>query len=58
MLAEDVLASRYGLPLKLRLGKLPEYLEVGVEAGRCFISLPLLLCPMNCPFKWRLEDER
>jgi hypothetical protein len=33
---------------------LPEYLEVGVEAGRGCIILPILLCLMNCPLKWRL----
>jgi hypothetical protein len=27
---------------------LPEYLEVGVKAGRGCISLPLLLCSMYC----------
>jgi hypothetical protein len=30
---------------------IPEYLEVGVEAGRGCISFPLLLCPMDCPLK-------
>jgi hypothetical protein len=34
-----------------------EYLEVGVEAGRDDIIPPLLLCPLDCPLKWRLEAD-
>jgi hypothetical protein len=37
---------------------IPDYFEVGVKAARDCISLPLLLCPMDCPLKWRLEDDR
>jgi hypothetical protein len=38
---------------------LTEYIEVGVEAARGGAGLPvLLLCPMDCPLKLRLEDER
>jgi hypothetical protein len=33
-----------------------ENLEVGVEAGRGYIILPLLLSPIDCPLKWRLGD--
>ncbi len=33
-----------------------EYLEVNMEGDRVNIRLPILICPLDCPFKWRLED--
>ncbi len=61
MASEVVLASLscsvlWTVPLNGGWRMLTKYLEVSVKAGRGCIILPLLLCPMDCPFKWRLED--